>query len=103
MVPSPGGMEGQRGAITVEQALVHLGAQGGAGPRAAEDAGITAQEIRGEASVQLPTWQKHPAAGLSASPGWDRDPPWCQHPPGSQAHEEDNPPMTVLANGRLGS
>lgn len=45
---------------TIEQALVHLSAQRSAGPSAAEDAGITAEEIRSEASIELPTWQRHP-------------------------------------------
>lgn len=42
-------------ANTIEKALVHLSAQRGAGPGAAEDAGITAEEVRSEASIELPT------------------------------------------------
>lgn len=52
--PWLGERKGQRAAVTVQQALIHLRAQGGAGPHAAEHTGITPQEICREAGVQLP-------------------------------------------------
>lgn len=99
---------GAGGTVTIEQALIHLGAQRRARPRAAEDAGVAAEEVRGEAGVELPTWQRHPESPRpppAGGTGTGVPPP---QPPGPCARHPEvpgdgNPPMTVLANAPSGS
>lgn len=85
---------------TIEQALVHLSAQRSAGPSAAEDAGITAEEIRSEASIELPTWQRHPECHGPPEP-WEPVPIPVSSTTGDP--KGNNSPMMVLANARSGS